>query len=80
MKKIHLIMPMGGGGTRFGNKGFDVPKPIIGLQGKPFFYWASKSVEKVVDNVEKSPIFGSITGFRNFFTASFAVDIMLYLV
>lgn len=49
MDKIHLIMPMGGGGTRFGNKGFDVPKPLIGLQGKPFFYWATKSVEKFVD-------------------------------
>ena len=42
-------MPMGGGGTRFGNKGFDVPKPLIELQGKPFFYWATKSVEKFVD-------------------------------
>ena len=49
MDKIHLIMPMGGGGTRFGNKGFDVPKPLISLQGKPFFYWATRSVEKFVD-------------------------------
>lgn len=40
---------MGGGGTRFGNKGFDVPKPLINLQGKPFFYWATKSIEKFVD-------------------------------
>ncbi len=49
MKKIHLIMPMGGGGTRFGNKGFDLPKPLIELQGKPFFYWATQSVVKFVD-------------------------------
>lgn len=46
MKKMHLIMPMGGGGTRFGNKGFRVPKPLIELQGKPFFYWATQSVCK----------------------------------
>ena len=49
MKKIHLIMPMGGGGTRFGNKGFNLPKPLIELQGKPFFYWATQSVRKFVD-------------------------------
>ena len=49
MKKIHLIMPMGGGGTRFGNKGFNLPKPLIELQGKPFFYWATQSIVKYVD-------------------------------
>ena len=49
MQKIHLVMPMGGGGTRFGNKGFNVPKPLIELQGKPFFYWATQSIVKFVD-------------------------------
>ncbi len=46
--RLHLIMPMGGGGTRFGNKGFNVPKPLIELQGRPFFYWAAQSVLKFV--------------------------------
>ncbi len=49
MEKIHLIMPMGGGGTRFGNKGFNVPKPLIELQGRPFFFWAAQSVLKYLD-------------------------------
>lgn len=49
MDKIHLIMPMGGGGTRFGNKGFNVPKPLIMLRGKPFFYWAAECVRQNVD-------------------------------
>lgn len=49
MERIHLIMPMGGGGTRFGNRGFDLPKPLIDLQGKPFFYWATQSIVKHVD-------------------------------
>ena len=49
MEKIHLIMPMGGGGTRFGNKGFNLPKPLIDLQGKPFFYWATQSIYKFVE-------------------------------
>lgn len=49
MEKIHLIMPMGGGGTRFGNHGFELPKPLIDLQGKPFFYWATESIAKYVE-------------------------------
>ncbi|NFG60726.1 sugar phosphate nucleotidyltransferase [Clostridium sp. CMCC3677] len=48
-KKVHLIMPMGGGGTRFGNKGFNLPKPLIELQGKPFFYWATQSIVKFME-------------------------------
>lgn len=34
---------MGGGGTRFLNSAV-MPKPLIDLQGKPFFYWATKSL------------------------------------
>ena len=49
MDKIHLLMPMGGGGTRFGNKGFNLPKPLIVLRGKPFFYWAAKCVTENID-------------------------------
>ncbi|MBR1730114.1 MAG: hypothetical protein IJ728_11405 [Selenomonadaceae bacterium] len=44
MKKLHLIMPMAGGGTRFNEKGFNIPKPLIEIQNKPFFYWAVQSV------------------------------------
>ena len=49
MKKIHLIMPMGGSGTRFGTKGYALPKPLIELQGRPFFFWAAQSVYKFVE-------------------------------
>lgn len=50
MKKdgIHLIMPMGGEGSRFVNKGFEMPKPLIEIKGKPFFYWATQSINKFV--------------------------------
>ncbi|MCF0128939.1 MAG: dolichyl-phosphate mannose synthase [Pseudobutyrivibrio sp.] len=47
--KLNLIMPMGGGGTRFGNHGFELPKPLIPIYDKPFFYWATRSVEKFVE-------------------------------
>lgn len=47
--KVHLIMPMGGAGSRFFKGGFIQPKPLIEIKGKPFFYWATKSIEKFVD-------------------------------
>lgn len=49
MSKLHYILPMGGGGTRFFNNGFDMPKPLIELCGKPFFYWAAMSVLNFYD-------------------------------
>lgn len=48
-EKIHLLMPMGGNGTRFECEGFDLPKPLIELQRKPFFYWSVQSILKFMD-------------------------------
>lgn len=48
MDKIHLIMPMGGAGSRFFKNGFVVPKPLIEINDKPFFYWATQSINKFV--------------------------------
>lgn len=47
--KLHLIMPMGGAGSRFFKNGFVMPKPLIEINGKPFLYWATRSVEKYVE-------------------------------
>lgn len=47
--KLNVIMPMGGGGTRFGNHGFNVPKPLIEIYGRPFFFWATQSLVKYID-------------------------------
>lgn len=47
--KLNLVMPMGGGGTRFGECGFHTPKPLLEIYGKPFFYWAVQSVVKFID-------------------------------
>ncbi len=46
MDKLHLIMPMGGRGQRFFDDGFIIPKPLIEIHGKPFFYWSAMSVLK----------------------------------
>lgn len=47
--RIHLIMPMAGAGSRFYKNGFMVPKPLIEIKGKPFFFWATRSIEKFVE-------------------------------
>ena len=39
-------MPMGGRGQRFFDDGFIIPKPLIEIHGKPFFYWSAMSVLK----------------------------------
>lgn len=51
-KKLHLIMPMGGAGSRFFKDGFVIPKPLIEINGKPFLYWATKSIEKYVECID----------------------------
>lgn len=52
MKKMHLIMPMGGKGSRFADKGFDFPKPLIEIAEKPFFYWSTMSITKFIEVVD----------------------------
>lgn len=44
--KLHLIMPMAGGGTRFLHNGFEQPKPMLMLHGRPFFYYATESIRR----------------------------------
>ena len=47
--RVHLIMPMGGAGSRFFKNGFVMPKPLIEIKDKPFFYWATRSISKYVN-------------------------------
>lgn len=37
VQSVHLLMPMGGAGSRFFKDGFVRPKPLIEIKGKPFF-------------------------------------------
>ena len=41
--KINLVMPMAGAGSRFRQGGYEVPKPLIELDGKPFFWHSAMS-------------------------------------
>lgn len=45
-------MPMGGKGDRFAKRGYDLPKPLISIYGKPFFYWATMSILKFNDIID----------------------------
>ncbi|MBC7504440.1 MAG: NTP transferase domain-containing protein, partial [Sandarakinorhabdus sp.] len=38
------VMPMAGQGSRFRRNGITLPKPLIEVGGKPFFWWATQSV------------------------------------
>lgn len=44
MAELELIMPMAGRGSRFDRAGFELPKPLLPLFGKPFFAWAIEAV------------------------------------
>lgn len=43
---INLIIPMAGRGSRFSKQGYKIPKPLVQLNGKPFFWWAIESVRR----------------------------------
>ena len=45
--EVDLVMPMAGRGSRFSAAGFDLPKPLLPLEGEPFFWWATESVRRV---------------------------------
>ncbi len=43
---IHILMPMAGHGSRFGKAGFELPKPLLPLEGEPLFWWAAESLRR----------------------------------
>ena len=44
--ELSLVMPMAGRGSRFSRAGQLQPKPLIELDGMPFFWWATESVRR----------------------------------
>ena len=49
MRKLHIIMPMAGEGSRFKQVGIYTPKPLIKANGVPFFVRALSSVKDSFD-------------------------------
>ena len=48
MADVALVVPMAGRGSRFAKDGEVMPKPLIELDGRPFFWWATESVARRV--------------------------------
>ncbi|UXY12636.1 NTP transferase domain-containing protein [Kosakonia sp. ML.JS2a] len=46
---INLVIPMAGRGSRFSKQGYTLPKPLVELDGKPFFWWAIESVRRSIE-------------------------------
>lgn len=44
MTDLALVLPMAGRGSRFARTGHVLPKPLVALKGRPFFWWAAESV------------------------------------
>lgn len=41
------VLPMAGRGRRFADRGYETPKPLIEVYGKPMFAWALQSLEEL---------------------------------
>lgn len=46
MPTLSLVMPMAGRGSRFARAGHTLPKPLVDLFGRPFYWWATESVRQ----------------------------------
>lgn len=47
MKKLNIVIPMAGHGSRFAKVGYTLPKPLIDVAGKPM-------IERVIENMHPS--------------------------
>jgi len=47
MRRLHVIMPMAGEGSRFVRQGYRIPKPLVQVEGKPLFVRAIQSVDGI---------------------------------
>jgi len=50
--KLNVLIPMSGGGTRFKQAGYELPKPLIDVNGKPMIQWVVENL-----NVDANFIF-----------------------
>ena len=41
---LNIIIPMAGRGSRFADAGYEVPKPLIPINGKPMIHWVVKNI------------------------------------
>lgn len=44
-ERINVLIPMAGRGERFSSVGYDLPKPLIEISGRPMIEWALRSLD-----------------------------------
>lgn len=49
-KKLNIVIPMAGMGSRFQERGFVLPKPLIEVKGKPMIQWVVDNFNFVHEN------------------------------
>ena len=50
MERLNIVIPMAGRGSRFSNVGYQTPKPLIKLAGKPIIQWVVENIRPTVDH------------------------------
>lgn len=43
--KFRIVIPMAGRGSRYAQHGWDIPKPLIQVAGRPMIFWALESLQ-----------------------------------
>ncbi len=41
---MKIVIPMAGRGSRFADRGYETPKPLIGIAGQPMLFWALENL------------------------------------
>lgn len=77
-------MPIAGRGSRFADKGYDIPKPLIEVGSQPMFAWAIQSLEGlpisrliVVTLQEHQQLYGICDLFRQYWLHDIPLDFVL---
>ncbi len=50
LEPINIVIPMAGRGSRFAEAGYDVPKPLIEIGGRPMIEWVVENVRPQADH------------------------------
>lgn len=50
MNNVNILIPMAGNGSRFAEKGYLLPKPIIEVFGKPMVSWVTSNFANIPNN------------------------------
>lgn len=47
---LNIVIPMAGRGSRFAQEGYELPKPLIGVHGKPMIEYVTKNIRPACEH------------------------------